>query len=241
MGKLIKRLIPVYGAFLAAVFVIYSKPCLHLINGNPIRTVAGIIIMLLMLGLVMYLTMAAVKREQLNNLPAIETTAPQLTEAQKLDGFISFFRSAVSHNLGPFDSKKKDFFELCASMRQKNENLRKLLDDSFSPDDLTYKTYISTMDEVMKIFNSNLNGIRKRLEVFDYAEWNRDNNDEHAVAYISEIEDLYKKNYVVINHIDDLMHELVQLDDISDVPLEKVNRLIEQTQNYKKIKEEQWL
>ena len=36
------------------------------------------------------------------------------------------------------------------------------------------------------------------------------------------------------------MHELVNLDDISDVPLEKVNRLIEQTQDYKKIKERQW-
>ena len=30
------------------------------------------------------------------------------------------------------------------------------------------------------------------------------------------------------------------IDDISDVPLEKVNRLIEQTQDYKKIKERQW-
>ncbi|MDD6827875.1 MAG: hypothetical protein PUE12_17525 [Oscillospiraceae bacterium] len=240
-GSLFKRLLPVYAGFLAAVFVIYSKKCLHLINGNPVRTIAGILIMLIMLGLVMYLTISAVKREQINSLPAIETTAPKLTETQKLDGFVTFFRSAVTHNLGPFETKKKDFFEMCAGMKQKNENIRRLLAESFSPDDLTYRTYINTLDEVMRIFNSNLNGIKKRLEVFDYAEWNRDNNDEHATAYISEINNLYEKNYVVIDNMDDLMHELVQLDDISDVPLDKINRLVEQTQNYKKIKEEEWL
>ena len=61
-GSLFKRLLPVYAGFLAAVFVIYSKKCLHLINGNPVRTIAGILIMLIMLGLVMYLTISAVKR-----------------------------------------------------------------------------------------------------------------------------------------------------------------------------------
>ena len=99
---------------------------------------------------------------------------------------------------------------------------------------------MSTLDEVMRIFNNNLGGIKKRIEVFDYNEWSSNKSDEHAAAYISEVEDLYKKNYVVIDNIDDLMHELVNLDDISDVPLEKVNRLIEQTQDYKKIKERQW-
>lgn len=239
MKSLIKKLLPVYLGFLAAVFVIYSRHCLHLINGNPVRTAAGIVIMILMIGLVLYLTLAAVKREQLNSLPVIETTA-SVSEDERLDSYISFYKYMLTRNLGPFESKKNEFYNLCTSMKQKNANLRKLLGDSFSTEDLTYNTYINTINEVMKIFNNNLNGIKKRLEVFDYNEWKNDNNDEHAVAYISEIENLYEKNYVVIDHIDDLLHELVMLDDISDVPLEKVNRLIEQTQNYKKIKEEQW-
>lgn len=239
MKSLIKKLFPVYAGFLAAVFLIYSKHCLHLINGNPVRTAAGVIIMLLMLGLVMYLTLAAIRREQLDSLPVIETTA-EVSEEERLDSFINFYKYMLSRNLGPFESKKNEFYNICESMKQKNENLQKLLRDSFSTEDLTYNTYINTINEVMKIFNNNLNGIKKRLEVFDYAEWKNDKNDEHAVAYISEIDNLYEKNYVVIDHIDDLLHELVSLDDISDVPLEKVNRLIEQTQNYKKIKEEQW-
>ena len=93
----------------------------------------------------------------------------------------------------------------------------------------------------MHILKSNLNEKKKRLELSEDDEWNRKNNNEHATAYISEINNLYEKNYVVIDNMDDLMHELVQLDDISEVPLDKINRLVEQTQNYKKIKEEEWL
>ena len=237
--KLLKKLAPVYIGFIAAVLVIYSKPGLHLINGNPLRTIAGIFIMLLLMGLVVFLTINTIRNEQLNNLPVIETTA-EVNEDDRLADFTMFYGSLKNRNLGPFESRKADFFEICKSMKTKNDNLQKLLRESFSTEDLTYNTYMNTMNEVMKIFNNNLNGIKKRLEVFDYNEWNNNKEDEHAVAYISEIESLYDKNYVVIDHIDDLLHELVMLEDISDVPLEKVNRLIEQTQNYKKIKEEQW-
>lgn len=237
--KLLKKLAPVYGGFFAAVILIYSRFGLHLINGNPLRTVAGIIIMILLIWLVIFLTRTVIKNEQINNLPVIETTA-EVNETDRLNDFTMFYGSLKNRNLGPFEDKKADYFEICRSMKTKYDNLQKLLGESFSTEDLTYNTYMNTMNEVMKIFNNNLNGIKKRLEVFDYNEWKSNNNDEHAVAYISEIENLYEKNYVVIDHIDDLLHELVLLDDISDVPLEKVNRLIEQTQNYKKIKEEQW-
>ncbi len=237
--KLLKKLAPVYAGFLAAVLVIYSKPGLHLINGNPLRTAAGIVIMLLLIGLVIFLTFSILKRDQIENLPVIETTA-EVNEEDRLEDFTKFYGLLKTRNLGPFESKKEDFFNICVSMQKKNANLQKLLRDSFSTEDLTYNTYTKTMNEVMKIFNNNLNGIKKRLEVFDYKEWKDNESDEHAAAYISEVENLYEKNYVVIDHIDDLLHELVLLDDISDVPLEKVNRLIEQTQNYKKIKEEQW-
>lgn len=237
--KLIKKLLPVYAGFLAAVFLIYSKHGLHLINGTFLRTAAGIIIMILLIGLVIFLTLNAVKQAQLSDLPAIETTA-QVSETETLNRFTDFYRSLQNRNYGPFEKKKKEIFDICLSMKQKNDALRKLLSESFSEGDLTYSTYISTLDEVMKIFNSNLNGIKKRIEVFDYKEWSRDSSDEHAAAYISEVDSLYEKNYVVIDHLDDLLHELVLLDDISDVPLEKVNALIEQTQNYKKVKEGQW-
>lgn len=238
--RLLKKLAPVYIGFLAAVTLIYSRFGLHLINGNPVRTAAGIFIMILLIGLVIFLTVNAIRNEQLNNLPVIETTATVVSEEEKLNNFTVYYGNLRNRNMGPFESKKQEFYEICRSMKTKNDNLQKLLRDSFSTEDLTYNTYVSTLNEVMKIFNNNLNGIKKRLEVFDYNEWNNNREDEHAVAYISEIDSLYEKNYVVIDHIDDLLHELVLLEDISDVPLEKVNRLIEQTQNYKKIKERQW-
>lgn len=237
--KYLKKLIPVYAGFLLAVVLIYSKFGLHLINGNPLRTVAGIVIMILMIGLLFYLTLSALHAAKIDELPAIETKAP-VSEDQRLTEFTDFYRRMNNANLGPFEQKKKEIYDLCVSMKQKNDNLHKLLRESFSTEDLTYNTYMSTLNEVMRIFNNNLGGIKKRIEVFDYNDWKNDRSDEHATAYISEVEDLYKKNYVVIDHIDDLMHELVNLDDISDVPLEKVNRLIEQTQDYKKIKERQW-
>ena len=182
---------------------------------------------------------SALHAAKIDELPAIETKAP-VSEDQRLTEFTDFYRRMNNANLGPFEQRKKEIYDLCVSMKQKNDNLHKLLRESFSTEDLTYNTYMSTLNEVMRIFNNNLGGIKKRIEVFDYNDWKNDRSDEHATAYISEVEDLYKKNYVVIDHIDDLMHELVNLDDISDVPLEKVNRLIEQTQDYKKIKERQW-
>ena len=238
--KLLKKLAPVYGGFLLAVFLIYSKFGLHLINGNPLRTVAGIVIMFLMIGLVIYLTICVIKAAQLAELPEIEVKNT-VSEKQRLADFTYFYSHLAGRNLGPFEARKKEIFDLCVSMQQKNDNLNKLLKDSFSTEDLTYNTYVNTLNEVMKIFNNNLNGIKKRLEVFDYKDWSNNRSDEHAAAYIAEVDDLYQKNYVVIDHIDDLLHELVSLDDISDVPLEKVNRLIEQTQNYKKVKDGQYL
>ncbi|MCQ2465754.1 MAG: hypothetical protein MJ095_09240 [Oscillospiraceae bacterium] len=236
--KLLKKLAPVYGGFIAAVILIYSRFGLHLINGNPLRTLAGIIIMILLIVLVIFLTLTFIRNEQINSLPVIETTA-KVSEEDRLSDFTMFYGSLRNRNLGPFENRKADFFEICRSMKTKNDNLQKLLRESFSPEDLTFNTYVSTLNEVMKIFNNNLNGIKKRLEVFDYVEWSSNREDEHAVAYISEVESLYEKNHVVIDHIDDLLHELVLLDDISDVPLEKINLLIEQTQNYKKITERQ--
>ena len=87
--KLLKKLAPVYAGFLAAVLVIYSKPGLHLINGNPLRTAAGIVIMLLLIGLVIFLTFSILKRDQIENLPVIETTA-EVNEEDRLEDFTKF-------------------------------------------------------------------------------------------------------------------------------------------------------
>jgi hypothetical protein len=119
-----------------------------------------------MIGLVIYLTLCAIKAAQIEELPAIETTAPPVSEEKRLSDFTEFFRSMSKANLGPFEAKKKELYDLCVSMKQKNDNLQKLLGDSFSKEDLTYNTYTNTLEEVMKIFNNNLNGIKKRLEVF---------------------------------------------------------------------------
>ncbi len=236
LKSLLKKLIPLYAGFLFSIFLIFSKHCLHLINGNPLRTVAGIIIMILLIGLVVFMTNYFVKKHAEDNLPMIESEETK-SEEQKLEDFITYIRNMKNFNLGPFENKKKMLYDMGMSMKMKYANIQKLLKDSFSETDLTYNTYESTLNEVLKIFNKNLKGIQKRIEVFDYNAYRLDSKNENANEYITEVKNLYDNNDVVIEHIDELMHELVSLDDISELPLEKVNMLIEQTQNYKNIKE----
>lgn len=236
LKSLLKKLIPLYAGFLFSIFLIYSKHCLHLINGNPLRTIAGIIIMILLIGLLIFMTTYFIKRNAEENLPMIESEETK-TEEEKLDDFIAYIKNVRNFNLGPFEKQKKLLYDMSMAMKIKYANIQKLLKDSFSETDLTYSTYDSTLKEVLKIFNKNMKGIQKRIEVFDYNAYKLDSNNETANEYITEVQNLYDNNDVVIEHIDDLMHELVSLDDISEMPLEKVNMLIEQTQNYKNIKE----
>ncbi len=236
LNSLLKKLIPLYAGFLFSIFLIYSKHCLHLINGNPLRTVAGIIIMILLIGLLIFMTNYFISRQAEESLPMIESEETK-TEEQKLEDFITYIKNMKNFNLGPFENQKKMLYDMSISMKMKYANIKKLLKDSFSETDLTYNTYDTTLNEVLKIFNKNLKGIQKRIDVFDYNAYRLDSKNETANEYINEVKNLYNNNDVVIEHIDDLMHELVSLDDISEMPLENVNRLIEQTQNYKNIKE----
>lgn len=236
LKSLLKKLIPLYAGFLFSIFLIYSKHCLHLINGSPLRTIAGIIIMILLIGLLIFMTIYFINKNTEDNLPMIESEETK-TEEEKLEEFITYIKNLKNFNLGPFEKQKKQLYDMSVSMKLKYANIQKLLKDSFSETDLTYSTYNSTLNEVLKIFNKNMKGIQKRIEVFDYNAYKLDSSNENANEYITEVKNLYDNNDVVIEHIDDLMHELVSLDDISEMPLEKVNMLIEQTQNYKNIKE----
>ena len=236
LKSLLKKLLPLYAGFLFSIFLIYSKHCLHLINGSPLRTIAGIIIMILLIGLLIFMTIYFINKNTEDNLPMIESEETK-TEEEKLEEFITYIKNLKNFNLGPFEKQKKQLYDMSVSMKLKYANIQKLLKDSFSETDLTYSTYNSTLNEVLKIFNKNMKGIQKRIEVFDYNAYKLDSSNENANEYITEVKNLYDNNDVVIEHIDDLMHELVSLDDISEMPLEKVNMLIEQTQNYKNIKE----
>lgn len=237
MKKLRLKLAGLFSGFLVSLFLIYSRHGFHLMSGGGGRKIAGVLVFLLLAGFMLYLTNYFIRRSQLESLPVIETKA-KVSEEQRLNDYISYFQSKRNLFMGPFENIKLDYIDMCLRMQQKDRNLRKLLSESFSPDDLTYKTYINTMDEVMKIFNNNLRAAQKRIEVFDYKEYKLDNNNPDSVDYITEVSELYSKNDEVISNVNTLLHELVDLDQISEVPLEKINRLIEQTQNYKKYKEE---
>lgn len=192
--------------------------------------------MLLLIGLLLFMTIYFINKQAEENLPMIETQATK-TEEEKLEDFISYISNMRNFNLGPFEKRKKQLYDMGVSMKMKYANIQKLLADSFSKGDITYNTYENTLNEVLKIFNKNLKGIQKRIEVFDYNAYKLDTTDSNANEYINEVNTLYDNNDVVIEHIDDLLHELVSLEDISEMPLEKVNMLIEQTQNYKNVKE----
>ncbi|MGN0666568.1 MAG: hypothetical protein ACI4KF_08600 [Huintestinicola sp.] len=228
------KLVLSYIFYIAAIFGIYSKQGLYLMNGNPSRTIAGIAVFILLTAVIITLTLYYIRMNRAVSLKniGIET---EKSEIDSLADYAKYFESMVR------SSGHRDISEIadkCRSasnrMIEKQKQLKKLLAETFSETDLTYTSYMDSLEEITGIFNNNLKGIRKRMDVFGSA----DDDSGVTSIYISESRALEDRNEKMLDTMDSLLLEIVRIEDVNDDSLAKLNGLIEQTKLYKCTEEE---
>ncbi|MBQ8966030.1 hypothetical protein [Ruminococcus sp.] len=119
----------------------------------------------------------------------------------------------------------------------KYEQTVKVLSESFNPADITYQNYISVLDNVLDLAGAHAKSIKKRLCVFDYRTWTSDPLDTMCQQYVDEVEQSVVQLEEIGGKFDHLLHELVNLDEISETPLQDMQTLIETTSDYRSIEE----
>lgn len=228
-----KKLFIAYIFYIAAMIGIYSKWGLNLIDGSPLRLIAGIVVFIMLTAVIIALTVYFVKANKALYLKSLGD-GKKKTETERLADFITYF-SGIERSSGHKDIL--DIAQTCTvaakRMTDKLEQLRKLLGETFSLTDLTYTSYIESLNEITAMFNNNLNGIRKRIDVFDPS----DVDSDVSSIYLSESAVLEERNEKMLDTMDNLLLELVRVEDVNDNSLAKLNQLIEQTKLYQETEE----
>ncbi|RJE83937.1 hypothetical protein D3P07_24325 [Paenibacillus sp. 1011MAR3C5] len=138
---------------------------------------------------------------------------------------------------------------------KKKDTLLDVLEQRFDPSELSYKKFISVIDEVRKLFYLNIRGILNKLSVFDAQEFASFAGQQHKPGLFSnrlvqEKAALYQEymahmsGYLGVNEeillkLDKLLLEISLLGstdyrDVDDMPcMKEIDQLIKQTKFYK--------
>ncbi|REK74275.1 hypothetical protein [Paenibacillus paeoniae] len=141
-------------------------------------------------------------------------------------------------------------------MDKKKDTLLEVLGQRFEPSELSYKKFISVIDEVRKLFYLNIRGILNKLNVFDekeYASFTAGQQKKHGAFSSRLVEEkaalyqeylAYMSGYLGVNEeillkLDKLMLEISLLGstdyrDVDEMPcMKEIDQLIKQTKYYK--------
>ncbi|MBP0726640.1 hypothetical protein J5Y03_15885 [Bacillus sp. RG28] len=138
-------------------------------------------------------------------------------------------------------------------LKKKKETLKKLLNDRFSPNELSYQRFNSVITEVEKVFYLNLRNVLNKLYVFDESEYKsiiEKDTTRYSRQVLEEKSQLYNSylNFVtkskdindeIILNLEKLVVEISNLDSFELADIEKmdcmkeIDALIEQTKYYK--------
>ncbi|MGN0642640.1 MAG: hypothetical protein ACI4JJ_05785 [Huintestinicola sp.] len=153
----------------------------------------------------------------------------------------------------PFAAETASASEQCRAFTAKTEDVKGLLSQSFSPNDLAYIKYLKTLEKIADIFCGNVKSMANRLSVFSFEEYNRcmlnmkkglsTDTDNQRMAifdeHIAAVKEAAECNDAVLISLDRLLLELTKLDDLTEEALsnlpavKEMNDLIEQTKNYR--------
>lgn len=230
------RMLIYYTSYVAVCILLYSRKFINLFamrGGKVIGLLAGI----LLTALLVYLTIDYLHKSKRNAEPvnALDDTPKKKT----VSDWLEFYTLLVKRpgNLSDLLYDEAEAAEHSASLLYRTiEDIRGLLKSTFSETDLTYVTYKSAIDEIEEICCSNFESIARRMSVFK-----KDWMVEHkfAVVYQNEIATFLTYNNEIWKKLEDLTHELVVIsDNRQQGDTEKITELINQTQNYVKVRQE---
>ena len=157
----------------------------------------------------------------------------------RLNGDISMaYKEGLLHH-NPFRNSQlgERLQNTVSGVSVKYDQTLKILSEAFDPNDITYQNYITVLDNVLSLSSAHLKSVKKRLCVFDYRIWSEDHNDEMCRKYIGEVESSVVRLEDICDKFDNLLHELICLNEISEAPLHDMQNLIETTSDYRSIED----
>ena len=86
----------------------------------------------------------------------------------------------------------------------------------------------------MDIAIANMNAMTKRMRMFDYRGYAENPEKQIYQDYSREVENACSQNLFIDEKLDTLTHELISLDDPSNVSLDGLTTLIGQVKEYNK-------
>lgn len=159
-----------------------------------------------------------------------------------------------------FDEAIDAAIEQLYRMDDKDKALDTILEQFFTPQEMTFTRFQSAIDSVKAIFFNNVKKMINRMIIFDYKDYqkvvskisNAQKVNGVGVAsqplseqlkiyneHISYVRGLVEMNENILTKLDGLLLEISKLDDLNEEELEKmaaiqeINSLIEQTKYYK--------
>lgn len=232
-----KKLFVYYGVYLFIMFVLFSRKLINIISyrgGKPI----GIVIVIILSLLLLYLTFDTAHKENLKRLSEKNKhKQPEKTEFEKLEEFVSELGQKAAYEIPVMIQDELLQAKYIASyLYSRIKDINGLLAETFSVNDLTYAMYKDSINEILHTINTNFAAILKRFAMFR-SEWT--SVDNIASVYEKEIHTLLQYNADIQNKIEELTLELVRLSDSGQkTDINKLTKLIEQTKDYVKIRQE---
>lgn len=220
--------------YFGGIVVMFGSKLLNLLHTH---LVLGILLFLVWTLLMLVVLLAVLQTVRVTQ-PMLEAKPKtKLEELQDVcNKTIGVAGKAVNPGLtSPFKADLSDDIKLGATgILEKYRNILHLLDDQFSPEDVTYATYKESLDSVVDIAIANMNAMTKRMRMFDYRGYAENPQKQIYQDYRSEVEEACGQNLFIDEKLDTLTHELISLDDPSNASLGDLTSLIDQVKKYNK-------
>lgn len=223
------------GVYFGGIIVMFSSKLLNLLNTHLV--LGGLLFLIWTALMLAFLLGVVLKRSEAVQTMLEMKPKTKLEELQEVcNTTIGIAGKAVNSALStPFKADLNSDIKLGSTgILEKYRNILHLLGDQFSPEDVTYATYMESLDSVVDIAIANMNAMTKRMRMFDYRGYAENPQKQIYQDYCKEVEDACSQNLFIDEKLDTLTHELISLDDPSNVSLGALTSLIDQVKEYNK-------
>jgi hypothetical protein len=226
--KLIKLLGLNLGIAAADIITISSG----IIGGSPLATASGITIIFLTSAGLIY------GNYKLHKEPEVVIPAPEIWTTEKYIEELNIYRWSKT-----FGKNVALLLAQIQRQQKKNETIRDILLQKFSPDEISYQKFYAVIPEVEKIFFRNIRRVINTLKAFDEEGYNINGKEEEAEGfspeiiwvklrvyneYITSVKTVTEDNEQLLTKLDELMLEISDLNSADSGQLKKIMDYIDE-------------
>ncbi|MEO3945359.1 hypothetical protein [Gorillibacterium sp. CAU 1737] len=241
-NRFLKLLVLILGVA-ALNIVVFSPGLLGVsIGSNALATASGVTILVASVLTLLYGSYTLLQAPP---------SAPPIREIQSHEDYVEAFRRY--RRLKPLEEELTLGLGQLERMQKKKETLLGVLDQRFSPEELSYRKFATVIQEVESLFYRNDRSLLNRLQVFDEAEYaslSKPKTSSLAPDVLRQRAEVYQDHFSFVRgsletneeillKLDKLLLEISRLDSLEPDEIEKmpcmqeIDVLIQQTKYYK--------